>query len=64
MKANKHVAMIVLVFILAIGLVFGGPAAYKEYQNERVSNALMANQRFVKGDPDAPYGFCKVKKKE
>lgn len=56
MKANKHVALVLLVFILAIGLVFGGPAAYKEYQSERVSNALMANQRFVKGDPDAPGG--------
>ena len=43
MKANKRVAMIMLVIMLAIGIVFGGPAAYKEYQNERVAKALMAN---------------------
>ncbi|MFN2197655.1 MAG: WD40/YVTN/BNR-like repeat-containing protein [Anaerolineales bacterium] len=54
MKVNKRFGMILLVFVLAIGIVFGGNFAYKEYQNERVAKALMENQRFVKGDPDAP----------
>jgi len=54
MKVNKRFAMATLVAVLFIGLVFGAPAAYREYQNERVAKALMENQRFVKGDPDAP----------
>jgi len=54
MKVNKRVAMTALVIVLVIGMVFGAPAAYKEYQNERVAKALMEHQRFVKGDPDAP----------
>jgi len=54
MKANKRVAMATLAVVLLIGIVFGVPAAYREFQNERVAKALMEHQRFVKGDPDAP----------
>lgn len=54
MKINKRVAMATLAVVFFLGVVFGAPAAYKEYQNERVAKALMEHQRFVKGDPDAP----------
>jgi len=54
MKVNKRIAMVALVTVLIIGMVLGGPAAYREYQKERVAHALMEHQRFVKGDPDAP----------
>ena len=54
MKTKKRIAISALVIVIAIGLVFGGQAAYQEYQNERVAKALLEHQRFVKGDPDAP----------
>jgi len=54
MKTKKRIAISTLVVVIAIGLVFGGQAAYTEYQNERVAKALLEHQRFVKGDPDAP----------
>jgi len=47
---RKILAVISILALLAVSI----PAAYKEYQNERVAKALIANQRFVKGDPDAP----------
>ena len=54
MKINKRFALSALVVIVGIGLLIGAPFAYKEYQNERLAEALAQHQRFVKGDPDAP----------